>query len=146
MQVDRRIALVCVVLFALAAGYGCAAVAPTGPVQSPEVHKTAVDLKVEALNLMAKATEPYSQHQAAAEKFQMDMEKAYEFSRSIPKNEITSQQWALMKDPNQRLMGGFLKRWREKSTLSPTYIEEQQRLIGEGFDQIIQLEASKPKQ
>jgi hypothetical protein len=145
MQVDRRIALVCVVLFALAAGAGCAVVEPTGPVQSLEVKKTAVDLKVEANSLMAKATEPYSQHQAAAEKFQMDMDKAYEFSRSIPKNEITTQQWAMMKDPNQPLMGGFLKRWKEKSTLPAAYIQEKQKLIGEGFDEIIQLEEGKPK-
>jgi hypothetical protein len=146
MRVDGNRAVVCVVLFALAVGAGCAAVERTGPVQSPEVHKTATSIKVEASDLMAKATEPYSQHQAAADKLQMDMNKAYEFSRSIPKNEITTQQWAMMKDPNQPLMGGFLKRWKEKSTLSPTYIKEKQRLIEEGFDKIIDLETSKPKQ
>jgi hypothetical protein len=145
MQVDRCIALVFVVLFALAAGSGCAALERTSPVQSPEVYKTAVDLKVDARNLMAKATEPYSQHQAEAEKFQVDMDKAYEYALSIPKNENTAQQWAIMKDPNQPLMGGFLKRWKEKSTLSPTYIQEKKRLIEAGFDKIIQLEASKPK-
>ncbi len=124
---------------------GCAAVAPMGPTQSPEVYRTAVDLKVEARNLMAKAAEPYSQHQAAAEKLQVDMDKAYEYARNLPKNEVTAQQWALMKDPGQPLMGGFLQRWREKSTLSPAYIQEKQRLIEEGFDKIIQLEAAKPK-
>lgn len=146
MKVDRRIAVMCIFLLVLIAGAGCRALEPIGPSQDTKVKETAVNLKVEASNLMAKATEPYSQHQAEAEKFQSDMDKAYEYAASIPKNQDTAQQWAIMKDPNGRLMGGFLKRWKEKSTLSATYIQEKQRQIAEGFDLIIQLEASKPKQ
>lgn len=146
MRVNRRIAVRCIFLVALIVGAGCSALEPIGPSQDIRVKETAVNLKVEARNLMAKATEPYSQHQAEAAKFQSDMEKAYEYAASIPKNQDTAQQWAIMKDPNGRLMGGFLKRWQEKSTLSAIYVQEKQKQIAEGFDLIIQLETSKPKQ
>lgn len=147
MKVDRRIALMWVFLLVLSAGVGCRFrfLGPISPPQDTKVTETAINLKVEAGNLMAKATEPYNQHQAEAEKFQSDMSKAYEYAAAIPNNQETAQMWAIMKDPSQPLMGGFLRRWKEKSTLLPAYIQEKKGEIEAGFDKIIQLEAGKPK-
>jgi DNA transposition AAA+ family ATPase len=50
-----------------------------------------------------------------------------------------------MKDPDKNLLGGFLKRWKEKDKLSAVFVDEAKRLISTGFDQIIGLESGKIK-
>jgi hypothetical protein len=57
----------------------------------PEAYEKATSLKVDALNLMDKATEPYAQHQAAADTLRLNLEKAYEDAKGIPQNELATQ-------------------------------------------------------
>lgn len=111
----------------------------------PEAYDRATSLKVEALNLMDKATEPYAQHLAAAETLRLNLEKAYEDAKGIPQNEVATQMWEILKDPNRNLLGGFLKMWQKESVLKRPFIAEKKAQVGEAFDKIIALEIGKSK-
>lgn len=106
-------------------------------------YEQATELKVEALALMDKAVLPFADYRSEAEAFRLNIEKAYEYAKGLPKNEITARQWEILKDPNHKLLGGFLKRWEEKSKLSEVFIREAKIQVTESFDTIIELESGK---
>ncbi len=110
---------------------------------SPAAYEQAVSLKVDALALMDRATDPFDGHRSEAEALTSRVEKAYEFAKGRPKNEVSTRQWAILKDPDRNLLGGFLKRWKEKSTLSGVFIQEAKGLVADAFDKIIGLESGK---
>jgi hypothetical protein len=111
----------------------------------PEAYEKATSLKVDALNLMDKATEPYAQHQAAADTLRSNLDKAYEDAKGIPQNEVATQLWAILKDPNRNLLGGFLAKWQKESVLKKPFIDEIKVQVGDAFDKIIALESGKSK-
>lgn len=108
-------------------------------------YEQATSLKVEALILMDKATEPFDSHLRQVESLAASVEKAYEFAKGRPKNEISAKQWEILKDPDRNLLGGFLKRWKEESTLSRVFVNEAKLLVRDAFDTIIGLEGGKIK-
>jgi hypothetical protein len=75
----------------------------------------------------------------------LNVDKAYEYAKGRPRNEISTEQWAKMKDPNSNLLGGFLKRWEERGQLNPVFVKEAEAQIAKAFDQIIELESGKNK-
>ena len=109
---------------------------------SPEAYNQAVDLKVEALNLMSNATMPYSDFVEDVAYLEIELTKAYEFAKGRPDNEISTRQWEILINPDGNLLGGFLKRWEEE-TLSQMFVTEVQMLVGDAFDTIIGLESGK---
>ncbi len=119
---------------------GCA---PTISPYSPTAYELATSLKVESLALMAKATEPYERHAAEVDALRLQLAKAHEFARGRPRNEESTRQWAILLDPERNLLGGFLARWQESSTLSPAFVEQAQQLVADAFDTIIGLESGK---
>lgn len=121
---------------------GCPRISPP---HRPEAYERAINVKVEALNLMDKATEPYAQHTEAANTLRFKLETAYEDAKGIPKNEMATQMWAILKDPNRNLLGGFLTMWQKKSVLTKPFIDEKKSQVSEAFDKIIALEAGKIK-
>jgi hypothetical protein len=110
---------------------------------SPEAYKQAVDLKIESLNLMSAATEPYSDYEEEVAYLKTELEKAYEFAKGRPNNEISTKQWEILIDENRNLLGGFLKRWQDEDTLSEMFVTESQKLVSDAFDTIIGLESGK---
>lgn len=132
-------------LFALAAVYLSAGCGNMQAVFSEQAYQQAVSLKVESLELMDKATENYSAHQAAVEQLQTDLQKAYQYAQGRPNNETTTRQWEILIDPEGHLMGGFLARWEEKGTMSEVFIDENKKIISDAFDTIIELESGKRK-
>jgi hypothetical protein len=108
-------------------------------------YENAVNLKVEALRIMDKAVGPYSEHEEKIEEIILKVEKAYEYAKGLPKNEISTRQWQILKDPERNLWGGFIKRWKENSTLGEVYIQEKKKQVSEAFDYIIGLESGKIK-
>ncbi len=112
---------------------------------SPFAYEQSTSLKVESLDLMSKATEPYADHKNEIEALRIKVEKAYEYARGLPKNELSTKQWQILKDPKGKLLGGFLERWQEKTTLSETFIREAKGLVDDAFDTIIELESGKIK-
>ena len=92
---------------------------------------------------MDKATTPYESKTKEIEDTQKEITKAYEYDKHRKLNQITIKMWDKMLDPNANLWGGFIKRWKDKSILGSKYIQFKKVQIGEGFDQIIELEQGK---
>jgi hypothetical protein len=110
---------------------------------SPEAYKQAVDLKVEALEVMSYATESYPDFETEIESLKQGLQRAYEFAKGRPDNEISTKQWEILIDEERNLLGGFLKRWKEEDTLSETFVTEAQIEVSDAFDTIIGLESGK---
>ena len=107
-------------------------------------YENATSLKPAALRLMDKATEPYAAHASDVEALMLKVDQAYEYVKGIPKNKESTEQWGLLKSPNHKLLGGFMKRWESTGTLSPTFIDNAKKdLVGPAFDEIIRLEVGK---
>ena len=104
-----------------------------------------VNLKVDSMNLMAKAAEPYTGHVIDIENLATQVNKAYEYEKGRPKNEITVKMWEKLKDPNKDLLGGYFRLWKQKGILSQAFIDEKGIQIGKAFDEIIGLESGKIK-
>lgn len=109
-------------------------------------YEQATSLKAEALTLMDKATQPYAEHHADVDALRLDLDKAYEYARGLPKNKVSTDQWQILRDPKRNSIGGFLKRWETKGQLSSGFIDEVKPIVSQGFDMIIELESGKRKQ
>ncbi|MGB1239825.1 MAG: hypothetical protein ACPG4U_16525 [Pseudomonadales bacterium] len=120
--------------------YGCAPL--IGP-YSATAYENATSLKADVLTLLAKAESPYAEHAGEIDEVIRAAERAYQFVKGVPGNDLSAKQWEILKDPNGELLGKFFKRWRERSTLSRVLIEQYSDLAGEAFDEIICLEANK---
>ncbi len=119
---------------------GCA---PTISTFSPIAYEQATSLKVDALGLLDRATEPYGDHRVAAESLTVRLAKAYEFAKGRPRNDLSARQWQILIDPVRNLLGGFLARWKKESKLSAAFVAEAKELVSDAFDTIIGLESGK---
>jgi hypothetical protein len=117
----------------------CSLIAP----YDQAAYDKATGAKAEALALMGKATGSYAAQQRQIEEVSLNLDKAYEYDRGRASNTETIKQWEILRDPDGHLFGGFLRRWREKDSLSQEYIKEKKRDIADAFDQIIGLERGK---
>lgn len=120
---------------------GCSTIGPF----SQKAYEQATSLKVEALATMDKASEPYAGQKQSIDTLKINVEKAYEYAKGRPLNEETTKQWAIIKDPSRNSLGGFLKRWEDKSTLDKNFIQEAKGVVSDGFDTVIELESGKRK-
>ncbi|OQX27394.1 MAG: hypothetical protein BWK80_05505 [Desulfobacteraceae bacterium IS3] len=134
----RCIAIMLMLFFSVMA---CSTISPF----NQRAYEQATSLKAEALMLMDKATNPYSEYQSEVESLRLNLEKAYQYAKGLPKNEITTRQFEILKDPGRNSLGGFLKKWEEESALSAGFVEGAAGLISDGFDTIIELESGKRK-
>jgi hypothetical protein len=124
--------------FVLAA---CSLIAP----YDRAAYEHATNAKVDTLALISKGTGSYDEHEKEVEALVRQLDKAYEYDRGRQLNKITIAQWDILRDPNRDLVGGFLKMWKAKGTLSATFVTEKKKQVGDAFDQIIQLESGKLK-
>jgi hypothetical protein len=67
-------------------------------------YQQATSLKAEALALMDKAAEPYANHEKEINELETELEFAYEYAKGRPKNELSTKQWQILKDPNRNLL------------------------------------------
>lgn len=128
--------------FAAVAISGCT---PSISQFSETAYQQAVQLKVKSLLLADQTAEPYTDHADKAEILRQDLQTAYEYAKGRPDNELSTQQWEIMIDPERNLMGGLLARWAEEGTLSPVFVQELRGVISDAFDTIIGLESGKIK-
>lgn len=108
-------------------------------------YKESISVKVEAIELMDKATENYSKHQDEIQEIRLAMLKIYEYEKYRPNNQESTKMWKIMLDPEKNLYQGFIKRWREKEILSEVFIQESKFQIEEAFELIIGFEKKKVK-
>jgi len=102
-------------------------------------------LKVDALNTMDLATMEYVSNEKTVLELQTKLDKAYEYEKNRPKNEITIKMWNIILDTNGHLLGGFIKRWKTETKLNAVFIQEEKKIVAEAFDQIAGLESHKIK-
>jgi hypothetical protein len=92
---------------------------------------------------MSFATMSYSEYEEDVTYLRTELQKAYEFAKGRPNNEISTKQWEILVDENRNLLGGFLKRWQDEETLSEMFVTEAQQIVSDAFDTIIGLESGK---
>lgn len=119
----------------------CATISPYNSV----AYEQATSLKVESIQLMSEAVNAFDNHKDDVDELKTRIEKAYEYAKGRPRNEISTKQWWILKDSERHLLGGFLKRWKEKSVLSETFINGAKKNVSQAFDTIIELESGKLK-
>lgn len=122
---------------------GVAACAPLIGPYSLTAYQYATSLKVETLALMDKAQEPYASHQQEIADLFVELQKAHEYAKGIPNNDLTARQWAILIKKDGDLIGRFFARWQERGTLSEVIITEFKGPVADAFDEIICLEANK---
>jgi hypothetical protein len=121
--------------------FGCS---PVSEFNQVALDKT-VSVKTDALNLISKANEDYTSHQSEIDSLKANVENAYQFSKSIPNNSESVSQWEIIRDPQRNSLFGLLDRWKNKTTLSDTFISEVKILIASDFNTIIDFENNKRK-
>ena len=104
-----------------------------------------VSVKTDALNLISKANEDYTSHQSEIDSLKANVENAYQFSKSINNNSESVSQWEIIRDSQRNSLFGLLERWKNKNTLSDTFISQVKILIAFDFNIIIDLENNKKK-
>ena len=108
-------------------------------------YQQSVSIKSNALTLISRAVENYTDHQSEIDSLKHSVENAYQYSKTIPNNVETIAQWEIIRDPNRSSLFGLLERWKNKTTLSDTFISEVKLLIASDFNEIIDLENNKRK-
>jgi hypothetical protein len=109
-------------------------------------YQKSIDIKVEASDVIDKATTSYSDNIEVIEHLNLEIQKIVEYEKNKPNNEITYAMWQLLSDKEKNLLSGFFKRWKEKGTLSQFFITEAKGQIMEAMDLLIQYEAKKDKE
>jgi len=120
---------------------GCAPVSDFNQV----AYQQSVSIKSNALTLISKANENYSVHQLEIDSLKLNVENAYQFSKTISNNQETISQWEIIRDPNRSSLFGLLERWKNKTKLSDTFISQVKLLIASDFNMIIDFENNKRK-
>ncbi len=100
-------------------------------------------LKTMALSLMGNATNPYSDLTPQIDDLRKRLDEAYQYSKSRNNNEETTKQWEVLIKPDGNLLGGFLSRWKSQGQLGQSFVIQAKDLVGNAFDEIVQLENSK---
>jgi hypothetical protein len=109
-------------------------------------YQQTTSIKVEASKIIDKSTEQYSKNAPEVQKLLLDMEKMMEYEKNKPNNEITYAMWQLLTNKEKNSAAGFFKRWEEKGSFSPIFLQELKKQIIEGFDLLIQYEIKKDQQ
>lgn len=102
-------------------------------------------LKVDALNVMAHATDDYTLHAEEVKTVSTSLSKIVEYEKNRPKNTVTQKMWAILADSTGNLYGGFVARWQREGKLDTAFINASRNIVGQSFDQISQLESGKTK-
>ncbi|HUI29328.1 MAG TPA: hypothetical protein VLX91_03850 [Candidatus Acidoferrales bacterium] len=108
-------------------------------------YEHSVSLKVDALNLMGKATSPYDSCRTEIEAVIVEFQKAYEYAKGLPNNDETVKQYEIMMDPQQASFFGFLARWESEGRLGATFVGDARAEVSRHFDDVIGLESGKKK-
>jgi hypothetical protein len=109
-------------------------------------YQKTTELKVETVQLMDKATEPYTIHKEEVETLLLNIEKLAEYEKNKPNNEITFEMWKILNDKEKNLLAGFFKRWETKGIISPVFLEESKKQVLDALDLLIQYEIKKDKE
>jgi hypothetical protein len=133
-----------IALFACVALTSCSFLSP----YDQAAYAQAVNLKVDTLALVDKATQSYTEHAGDISKLNLALAKGYEYDKNRSHNEITRKMWEVLlfknpSDPRDGILPRFFEEWKTAGTLKPAEIANNKQDIGNAFDKIIQLESGK---
>jgi hypothetical protein len=103
-------------------------------------------LKVDASKVMDKATTSYVNHKEEVEKLLLNIDKLVEYEKNKPDNDVTYTMWLVLTDKEKNLLAGFFKRWEEKGSFSPAFLQESKKQVIDALDLLIQYEIRKDKE
>ncbi|WP_338359907.1 hypothetical protein [Yeosuana marina] len=109
-------------------------------------YQKTIEIKVEAENLINKASTPYQDHLQDIGELGLEIQKIIEYEKNKPNNEITFAMWQILADKDKNLLVGFFKRWKDKGQLNAIFVEEAKAQIMQAMDLLIQYEAKKDKE
>lgn len=130
-----------VAIIIISISFGCNTIAHFDQISYTQI----TSVESDALSLMDKATDDYSNHQKEIEYVSNKIQKAYLYDKNRPKNKITEDMWKLIIVPEGYLYGGFITRWKNEKKLDKAFIEDAKLKFQENFDRIAQLESKKIK-
>src|ERR1035437_7651111 len=137
----KTLAVKLLFLFLFLSLLGCAPVSDFNQIALDQ----SLSIKTDALNLISNANENYSDHLVEVDSLKLNVENAYQFSKTIPNNSETISQWEIIMDPNRSSLFGLLERWKNKTILSYDFISEVKIIIASDFNTIIDFENNKKK-
>jgi hypothetical protein len=112
----------------------------SGCVSTPAYDQTEYDrvitLKVDAVNLLQKASEDFQTHKTEVNNIKHEMSVLYEYAKNLPNNEEEIKMIQIMNNSDGTLLGKALADWEKKGTFSQSYSEGLISNISDGFDQI----------
>ena len=109
-------------------------------------YQKTVEIKVEASNLIDKATTPYSDHLREISELGMEIQKIIEYEKNKPNNNISYTMWKILADKDKNLLLGFFKRWKNKGQLNTFFVEEAKIQIMRAIDLLLEYESKKDKE
>jgi hypothetical protein len=134
----KPLLLVLVVVFAV----GCKSLMATF---DQAAYSQVTSLNVDAMALMDKSTEDYSQHTADVAALRLELDKAIEYDKHRPNDQVTNAMWNLMSDTTGHLLGGFLVKWKKDGKESHAFVTNIKVVVDSAFSQIAELEIKKIK-
>jgi hypothetical protein len=131
--------LILILFFVVLAG--CSTISPF----NQYAYEQATGLKVDALALVDKSTEPYAQHAAEVADLETRCRKAYEYADGLANNQDTANQWKIITDPDGGSLFAYFELWRSEGQVRPAAVKDAEQQLAQHFNQIIQLESGKIK-
>ncbi len=92
--------------------------------------------------LMGKATEAYSKHEADATSLLNDLGKAATHAASLKKNKEVAESWRILQND---LAAPFFTRWKEKGKLDKDFVKEATMQVTKSLEAIKKAESAKKK-
>jgi hypothetical protein len=108
-------------------------------------YEKAINLKVDALLLMDKATQPYDSCKIGILAFKREFNVAWEYVKGLPDYSEVVKQYDLIGDSQKNLLYGFLARWESKGQLNSEFIKSAKGIVSDAFDMVIGLESGLKK-
>jgi hypothetical protein len=133
-------------LMALVLG-ACAGIPGIGtPASAPfdqQAYQNAVNVRAQALVLIDRAGERYATHRVAVEALMVEIDRAYSHAQSRPNNQIATQAWEVIRNPQGGSLANYLLRWRERGVLAAGVRTERRAQIAAHLDYVVCIEANK---
>lgn len=110
---------------------------------SEQAYRNATSLKARSLALVAASGEPFPSYGQEVALVLTDIDAAYEYARGLPRNDVVTEQWRLIRDPSTGLVGTFAAEWERRGRFGDVFREEYAGEISFAFDTLICVEITK---
>jgi hypothetical protein len=108
-------------------------------------YKNAIDLKVDFHYLVEASKSSYKNHEEDIAAFRKKLDKAYEYEKGRFKNQITVEQYNVLRKADGPI-DGFFDLWLAQDSTSQTFRESKIKISDQSFDEILGLEKSKRRE